>query len=94
MLEPAQLAHVASLAHALSSLQHVASRQLSQRGTPVGVCPAHDEPLELELELEADVVELALELELELELEELVVPPQSSGYVPLGSAPPGGATQS
>jgi hypothetical protein len=47
-------------------------------------------PLE-ELELEAE--ELDEELALELEELEPVVPPQRSGYWPLGSAP-GDATQS
>jgi hypothetical protein len=86
--EVTQVVHVASSAQACSWEQQEAVRQSSQATTPVvkpQVCP----PLELVDDEELLVVTLPLEDDEELP----EVPPQASGFVPLGSAPPGGATQ-
>jgi hypothetical protein len=78
-----QVTQFASLTHASACAQHDASRHASQLALPV-VSPQPVPPL-----LEVELVEVEL---VEVELPELP-PLQASGYVPLGSEPPGAATQ-
>jgi hypothetical protein len=89
LAELAQLTQVWSLEQATSWAQQEPSMQASQAALPVGIAPVHCEPLLLEVELA-----LVEELVLDDELLDDVLPPQSSGYMLEGSAPPGGATQS
>jgi hypothetical protein len=91
-----QFTQVESPMHAISRAQHEDVRHASHAGMPE-VKPQLPPELEVDEDVELDVddeVELDVDdvEDVELDVEE-EPPPHAIGYVPLGSEPPGAATQ-